>query len=57
LRLLDDESRQDGEDLQRCLRHVLLPFGDDETLFLLRRRPVLLASGQLGNTIQAYDKQ
>ena len=42
-RLLDDEPLQDGEDLQRCLRHVLLPFGDDEALLLLRRRPVLLA--------------
>ena len=37
---------QDGEDLQRRLRHVLLPFGDDEALLLLRRRPVLLAALQ-----------
>ena len=45
-RLLDDEPLQDGEDLQRRLRHVLLPFGDDEALLLLRRRPMLLAALQ-----------
>ena len=37
---------QDGKDLQRRLRHVLLPFGDDEAPLLLRRRPVLLAALQ-----------
>ena len=34
LRLLDDEPLQDGEDLKRRLRHVLLSFGDNQALFL-----------------------
>src|SRR5262249_46876573 len=43
-RLLGDEPLQDGKELQRRLRQVLPPFGVDYLLFLLRRRPVLLAS-------------
>src|SRR5215472_2411554 len=40
--LLDDEPLQGGEDLQRRLRHVLLPFGDNPARLFLWRRPVLL---------------
>jgi hypothetical protein len=42
-RLLDDEPHQDGEDLQRRLRHKPLPLGDDKALLLFRCWPVLLA--------------
>src|SRR6478736_5857779 len=41
-RLLGDEPRQGGEDLQGRLRHVLSPFGDDQALLLLPCRPMLL---------------
>src|SRR5215472_15717894 len=42
-RLFGDEPFQDGDNLQRCFRQVSSSRGIDDTYFLLRRRPVLLA--------------